>query len=98
VAADEITHTKDPREVQAEFEKSRESAARLMESLAQKTGAVRAVRGAASGIGRAARYVQDRSVSDLASVMGRLVRQRPAYLIVAAVVAGFLVGRALRSR
>jgi ElaB/YqjD/DUF883 family membrane-anchored ribosome-binding protein len=98
LAGDEVTPTQYPKDVQAEFEKSRESAARLMESLAQKTGAVRAVRGAASGIGRAARYVQDRSVSDLATVMERLVRQRPAYSIAVAVVAGFVVGRALRSR
>lgn len=95
--ADETISAHNARELQ-EVEKSRESAARLLDSLAQKVGANRAVRSAASGVQRAAHYVQAHSVKDVASGIERAVRRRPAAAIAAAVIAGFLVGRALRSR
>ncbi len=98
MTANRITTATDPRDVQVEFEKSRESAARLMESLAQKIGAVKAVREAAGGIERAARYVYGYPVKDTVGAMNRLVRRRPIWSITLAVVAGFLVGRALRPR
>jgi hypothetical protein len=81
-----------------ELERSRESAARLLDTLAQKIGANRAVRSAASGVQRAAHYVQAHGVKDVAFGIERVVRRRPAAAIAAAVVAGFLFGRALRSR
>lgn len=96
--ADETTPTPKAQDLFSELEKSRESAARLMEGLAQKIGAIGAVRGAAGGLERAARYVQAHSVKDIAAGMGRLVRKRPVYSIAAAAVAGFLLGRTLRSR
>jgi hypothetical protein len=86
------------RDMQAEFEKSRESAARLLDTLAHKVGANRAVRRAASEMQRAAHYVQAHSVKDVATGIERAVRGRPASAMAIAVVAGFLVGRALRSR
>jgi ElaB/YqjD/DUF883 family membrane-anchored ribosome-binding protein len=95
---DETAPAQSPQDLQSELDQSRESAARLLENLARKIGANRAVRNAASGVNRAAQYVQHHSVKDLAAGMERLVRLRPAYSIAAAVVAGFLVGRALRSR
>lgn len=98
MTANKITTVSDPGDVQVEFEKSRESAARLMESLAQKIGAVKAVRGAAGGIERAARYMYGYPVRDTVGAMNRLVRRRPVWSIALAVVAGFLVGRALRPR
>jgi len=94
----EGTPTQIPRELVAELDRSRESAARLLDKLAQKLGSNTMVRGAASGIGKAAQYVQAHSVEDMAAGAGRAIRKRPGVAIAAAVVAGFLVGRALRPR
>ncbi len=96
--ADEIVPAQSPQELQSELDRSRESAARLLENLARKIGANRAVRSAATGVQRAARYVQDYSTKDVAAGLGRLVRRRPVYAIAVAAVAGFLVGSAIRSR
>ncbi len=98
MTANRTTPTSDPRDVQVEFEKSRESAARLMENLARKIGAVKAMRGAAGGIERAARYMYDYPVKDTVGAMNRLVRRSPVWSITLAAMAGFLVGRALRPR
>jgi ElaB/YqjD/DUF883 family membrane-anchored ribosome-binding protein len=95
--ADETISAHNARELQ-EVERSRESAARLLDTLAEKVGGNRAVRTAASGVQRAAHYVQAHGVKDVATGIERVVRQRPAASIAVAVVAGFLVGRALRSR
>ena len=96
--ADETISARNPYELQAEVDKSRESAARLLDTLAQKIGANRAVRTAASKVQRAAHYVQAHSVKDVATGLGEAVRSRPAVSIAIAAAAGFLVGRALRSR
>jgi ElaB/YqjD/DUF883 family membrane-anchored ribosome-binding protein len=82
----------------SELEKSRESAAQLLETLAQKIGATPALRSAATSVHRAAHYVQAHTVKDALGGLERVVRKRPGYSIAVAVVAGFLVGRALRSR
>lgn len=95
--ADETISAHNARELQ-EVERSRESAARLLDSLAQKLRADRAVRTAAQGVQRAAHYVQEHGVKDVATGIDRIVRQRPAAAIGIAMVAGFLFGRALRSR
>jgi ElaB/YqjD/DUF883 family membrane-anchored ribosome-binding protein len=81
---DETVSTQGPQDLMAELEKSRESAARLLESLAQKIGA--------------AHYVQAHSVKDVLNGIERAARRRPVATIAIAVVAGFLVGRAIRSR
>jgi ElaB/YqjD/DUF883 family membrane-anchored ribosome-binding protein len=96
--ADETISARNAYELQAEVEKSRESADRLLDTLAQKIGANRAVRSAASGVQRAAHYVQAHSVKDVASGLEQAVRSQPAASIAIAAVAGFLVGRSLRSR
>jgi ElaB/YqjD/DUF883 family membrane-anchored ribosome-binding protein len=93
---DEIRNT--AQDLEVELDKSRESAARLLESLAQKIGAARAMRTAATGVQRAAQYVQGHSVRDVATEIESAVRWRPALSIAVAVVAGYLVGRAIRSR
>jgi ElaB/YqjD/DUF883 family membrane-anchored ribosome-binding protein len=95
---DETAPAQNPHDLQTELDKSRESAARLMESLGRKIGANRAVRRTAYSVNRAAQYVQRHSVKDMAAEVERLVRRRPEYSIAAAVLAGFLVGRALRRR
>ena len=71
---------------------------RLLESLAQKIGAAPVVRSAAGSVQRAADYVQAHSVKDLFIGIERAARRRPAATIGIALVAGFLVGRAIRSR
>ena len=98
MSPDEIAPSHDPNVAQAEMERSRDSAARLMESLARKIGSARAMRDATAGIERAARYVQVHSVKDVVTGLERLVRRRPVYSIGAAVAAGFLIGRWIRSR
>ncbi len=77
-------------EIQAELEQSRVSAARLLESLALKLRAVRPVN-------QTVDYLQSHSPREMAAGVGRLVRRRPVYAVVAAVVAGLLVGSAVRA-
>jgi len=81
-----------------ELERSRESASRLLDALAQKLRVKRAAENAAYRVQRAAHYVQSISVKDMAAGMERWVRQSPGRSLAIAAVAGFLVGRALRSR
>ena len=96
--ADESLTARNAYELQAEVEKSRESAARLLDTLAQKVGAHRAVQTAATSVQRAAHYVQAHSLKDMATGLEEVVRSKPAASLAIAAVAGFLVGRALRSR
>jgi ElaB/YqjD/DUF883 family membrane-anchored ribosome-binding protein len=95
---DELSPTQSPENMEVALAESRASAVRLLENLAQKIGASRAVKTAADSFEKAAQYVQAKSVKDLAAGIDRAVRRRPASSIAVAVVAGFLVGRALRSR
>jgi hypothetical protein len=92
------TPAREAHELQVEAEKSRESAARLLETLARKVGSHRLVRDATSGIERASRKAQSLSAKDVAIGIGRAVRSRPASAMALAVVAGFLIARAIRSR
>ena len=86
------------KDVLAELEKSRESAARLLETLAEKIGAAPGMRGAAHGIGRAAQYVQAHSMREAITGIDKAARRRPGWAIAVAVALGFFVGRAVRSR
>jgi len=94
MAADE---TALPR-IEEELEQSRQSAGLLLDSLAQKLGIDRAAHNARNRIERAASYVHSHSMRDLATGIGRFVRQRPGPSLCIAVAAGYLVGRALRPR
>jgi hypothetical protein len=96
--ADEMISAQSAHELQAEVERSRESAARLLDTLAQKVGANRAIHSAACGVQRAAHYVQGHSVKDVATGIERAARSRPGAALALAVIAGYLAGRALRSR
>src|SRR5215472_1832653 len=71
---------------QAEIEKSRVSAARLLNDLSEKLR-----RGAVSG----ARGRPGDSIREMTAGVQRVVRRRPIASIAIAVLAGFLVGRAL---
>jgi ElaB/YqjD/DUF883 family membrane-anchored ribosome-binding protein len=95
---DETASAQGSGDLMAELDQSRESAARLLESLAQKIGATPVVRSAADHVQRAAHYVQAHSVKDVLSGIERAARRRPVAAIGIAVIAGFLVGRAIRSR
>jgi hypothetical protein len=95
---DETVSARGPQDLTSELEQSRKSAARLLEGLAQRLGAAPAVHSAAEGVQRAAHYVQAHSVKDIWSGIGSAARRRPVAAIGIAVVAGFLVGRAIRSR
>jgi ElaB/YqjD/DUF883 family membrane-anchored ribosome-binding protein len=81
-----------------ELEKSRESAARLLDALARKLRTTPGGRRAADGLERAANYVHIHSVRDVAFRVERFVNEKPATAILIAVAAGFLAGRALRPR
>ena len=96
--SDETIPVQNSRDVMAELEKSREAAARLLETLAQKIGVAPGMRGAADGVQRAAQYVHAHSVRDVIGGIEKAARRRPAYAVAIAVVAGFFIGRALRSR
>jgi ElaB/YqjD/DUF883 family membrane-anchored ribosome-binding protein len=95
---DESISARTSHELQMELEKSRESAARLLDSLAHKVGGSRALHSAAIGVKRASHYVHAHSVRGVATAIERVVRTRPAAAIVVAIAAGFLVGRAFRPR
>ena len=96
--SNEALSAQNAQELQAEAERSRESAARLLDSLARKVGGSRVVRSAATEVERAAHYVLAYSVKDVVAGIDRAVRNWPGSAMAIAVVAGFLVGRALRSR
>ncbi len=95
---DEATPAQIPVQMQSELERSRETSARLLDNLSRKIRYNRALRGAAGGIERAARYMRGENMRKATAGLDRLVRKRPLYSIAAAAAAGFLVGRALRSR
>lgn len=78
-------------ELESELERSRESAGRLLESLAQKVGGIPAVRGAAD-------YWQGHSAREIAGDVNRAVRRSPVPAIVVALVAGYLLGRVVEGR
>lgn len=77
----------------AEVEQSRQSAARLLDSLRRKLRRNVAARNAAHSVERAARYVQVRSARDGVAVVKRFVRREPVVAISIAVAAGFLLGK-----
>jgi len=87
--SDESVSARLPRELQIELEQSRASSARLMESLARKIKAPAFRRSAVA---------PSRTVREMAAGIEKQVRKRPLPAILAAVVAGYLIGRALRHR
>jgi ElaB/YqjD/DUF883 family membrane-anchored ribosome-binding protein len=95
---DEAMPAQTPEQMQSELERSREASARLLDNLACKIRSNRTFRGAASGIERAARYMRGEGARRATAELDRLVHERPIYSIAIAAAAGFLLGRALRSR
>jgi hypothetical protein len=87
-----------PEKLEAELERSRQNAARLLESLAVKLHSGPILRQASSGFNRAAEYIRDSSMKDYGSRLNRVICRWPATSILVAVAAGFLTARALRHR
>jgi hypothetical protein len=89
--------------VNLELEQQRQTSARLLDDLAM---ALSKSAGAASGhavsaarrTGHAAHYMQEHYVKEMAAGLGRFVRRHPAPSLIAAVLAGYAAGRALRNR
>lgn len=84
MAADE-TVAYMPANLDAALEQSRQSAKRLLDSLARKVGA-----------SRAADYVKTHSTRDVVVEVTEAVQRRPVYALAAAVAAGLLIGCALK--
>lgn len=85
-----------PVNLQAELDEQRRKSARLLHdfALALYASAGKVPR----TVGQAAHYLQGRYVREVATGAGRVVRRNPEVALIAAVVAGFLVGRAIRRR
>ena len=93
--------------MRSELEKQRQTSLRLLNDLAsaiyrsasQVTNrAGGAVASAARRTGSAAQYVQDQYLREMVTGLGRFIRRHPAPSLAAAVIAGIVVGRALRNR
>ena len=81
-----------------ELEQSREAAERLLDNLAQKIGAGRPTNPSAIDRQQAAGSLHAPRLRDFAAGIERTVRKRPTSSLLVAILAGFLVGRAIRSR
>lgn len=81
--------------VDPEVERSRETAARLMEAFARKLRRHRAMRNAANGVERAAHYVQAYSWEEVSAGIERFAMQKPVAALSIAAAVGFVVGSAL---
>ena len=93
--------------MRSELEKQRQTSRRLLNDLASAiyrsashvtNRAGGAVASAARRTGSAAHYVQDQYLREMVTGLGRFVRRHPAPSLAAAVIAGVVVGRALRNR
>jgi ElaB/YqjD/DUF883 family membrane-anchored ribosome-binding protein len=78
--------------VDPEVERSRETAARLLETFAQKLRRHRATRNAASGMERAAHYVQAYTWEEMAAGIERFAIEKPVAALSIAAAIGFVVG------
>ncbi|HLI86754.1 MAG TPA: hypothetical protein VKV17_22805 [Bryobacteraceae bacterium] len=81
--------------VDPEVERSRETAARLLDAFARKLRRNRVVRDAAGRVGRAAHYVQAYSWKEMTAGIEKYARRNPVAAISLAGALGFVVGRAL---
>jgi ElaB/YqjD/DUF883 family membrane-anchored ribosome-binding protein len=84
--------------VDPEVERSRETAARLMEAFARKLRGNRTVRNAAERVGHAAHYMQNHSRKEIAARIESYARRKPIAALSIAAALGFVAGRALGRR
>ena len=85
MGADEIAAAGIPASMEAELERSRQSAGRLLDTLARRVGA-----------SRAAHYVKTHSAREMAEEFQRAATRRPLYALAIAALAGFLLGCAIK--
>jgi ElaB/YqjD/DUF883 family membrane-anchored ribosome-binding protein len=81
--------------VDPEVERSRETAARLLEAFARKLRRHRAMQNAATGMERAAHYVQAYSWEEMAAGIERFAMQKPVAALSVAAAVGFVLGSVL---
>ncbi len=94
--ADDTTPAQSDRELEAELNRSRESAVRLLEGFARRMGMARHT--AEVKLHRTMEYVQTRSVRNVAAGLGGMARRRPLQAFAAAAVVSYLITRAVRTR
>jgi len=85
--------------ISCELEKQREAAARLLRRLAISLRSIPArekVHTATEKVQQAAHYVQQHYLKDARAQLERLAKRRPAVSMLAAAIAGYVVGRAIR--
>ncbi len=95
-----------PPRLAADLEKERQSSARLMDKLSEsikanipsKEEAREMLHDAGTKVQDAARYVREHYLKEVTSGVEGYARRRPAASLAVAAAAGFLLGRALRSR
>jgi ElaB/YqjD/DUF883 family membrane-anchored ribosome-binding protein len=93
--------------MRTELEKQRQTSRRLLNDLGSaiyksashvRNRAGGAMASAARRTGNAAHYVQEQYLREMVTGLGRFIRRNPAPSLAAVLIAGFLVGRALRNR
>ena len=94
----EATHNGDLETVSPEFNNHPRSGARLLQQVGFKLQNNRTLRSAKTSARKAADWIHEHSLKDVVAGFSGILRQRPETALVAAAVAGFLVGRSLRRR
>lgn len=93
--------------MRSELERQRQTSRRLLNDLASAiyrsashvtNRAGGAMASAARRTGNAAQYVQDQYLREMVTGLGRFIRSHPAPSLAVAILAGVVVGRALRNR
>lgn len=93
---DDTRPAQSDRELEADLNRSRESAVLLLEGLARKMGMARQT--AEVKLHRTVEFVQTRSVRTVAAGLGGIARRRPLQAFAAAAVISYLITRAVRTR
>ena len=79
------------------LERSRQSAAKLLNRLAGKLRIQQTAREAAIGVKQASQYAHSQPMKDMGTEIGRFLRRNPVPAISIAVVAGYLAARSWKT-
>jgi hypothetical protein len=94
----EARHNGDLETVSPEFNNRPRSGARLLQQVGYKLQNNRPLRSAKTSARKAADWIHEHSLKDVAVGFSGVLRQKPEAALVVAAVAGFLIGRSLRRR
>jgi hypothetical protein len=94
----EVRHNGDPETVSPKVDNRPRSSARLLQQVAYKLQNNRTLRSAETSARKAGYWIHEHSLKDVVAGFSGILRQGPETALVAAAVAGFLVGRSLRRR